>query len=87
MLYEELVSHIARRSGINHERVRTVLETLPDALLLLSAGEVVRTPLGVFRMVEHVPREVLLPDREKTAQVIPKLVVKLRPGVHLRKLL
>ena len=85
MTYNDLVAQIARTTGITHDRVRAALDALPSALLLLHRDEKVRTPLGVFTMLETRTREILLPSQDRTVQVAPKLVVKLRPGVRLRK--
>ena len=85
MTYEELIKHVARRSGITNARVRAVLEQLPVGLSKLKEGERVRTPLGVFVSVKTQPRMVLLPDRVTEVEAVPTLVVKLRPSLHLRR--
>ena len=85
MSYDELVTRIAANSGLTHERIKAVLEHLPEALMFLRRGEKVRTPLGIFEMVVTQQREVMLPDGQRTAQAQSKLGVKLRPGQRLRR--
>jgi nucleoid DNA-binding protein len=86
MTYQKLVVTIARKSGLNVERVRAVLQHLPEALLLMKAGDKVQTPLGTFTMFETKQREVALPIQGTMVEVPTKLVVKLRPGKNLRRL-
>ena len=84
MTYEELVAEVARRSGLTNDRVRAAINHLPDALLKLEEGDKVRTPLGVFIMMKTKERRVTMPDKETTATVPSRRVVKLRPGMRLR---
>lgn len=86
MSYEDLVAQVAARSGLTHERVRAVLDTLPEALMLLREGERIRTPLGIFTMVRTKNREIMLPDGQRKAPSKSKLVVKLRPGTQMRRM-
>ena len=84
MTYDQLIADVARRTGLHTEVVRRVLFHLPDTLLQLDVGEVVRTPLGVFRMTQTKEREILLPNQESTANVPSKVTVKLRSGSRLK---
>ena len=84
MSYDELVDDIAKRAGLSSDIVKKVLFHLPDALLQLGLGNKVRTPLGIFRMVKHQGRKVMLPDQSREAVVPDKVMVKLRPGSRIK---
>jgi len=84
MNYEDLIADVAKRSGLHTEVVRRVLFHLPDAMLQLEPGESVRTPLGVFRMMQSQSRGITLPDQKTEATVPAKTVVKLKSGSRLK---
>jgi len=75
---------VAKRTGLHTEVVRRVLFHLPDSLIQMDVGDVVRTPLGVFRMTQTEQRKILLPDQESIANVPSKTTVKLRSGSRLK---
>lgn len=86
MTYSELVSRVASASNQSPQTVREVLFALPDALVLLNQGEMVRTPLGVFRMMVRRGRLVTPPmPGARPVAIPPEGVIKLRPGSRLRK--
>lgn len=84
MSYDDLVADIAARAGLSTDIVKKVLFHLPDALLQLGLGNSVRTPLGIFRMMKHKGRKVMLPDQVREATVPDRVVVKLRPGSRIK---
>lgn len=85
MRYEKLIEEVAKLSGQSEEAVRTVLFSFSDALVRLDEKDMVRTPLGAFRLHRRKSREVVLPDGDETASIGEELVVKLRPGTRLRR--
>ena len=85
MKYEELVDIICRMTDVHEEAVREVLHHIPDALLFLKEGDHVRTPLGVFKATHRRGRFVKLPGQDRQAKIPDEIVVKLRPGVRLKK--
>ena len=85
MQYDTLVSRIAYLSRQPELVVRDVLYVIPDALLDLTEGDKVRTPLGVFRMVRKIGRKVKLPGSDIQAQLVERLQVRLSAGVRLKK--
>jgi len=85
MKYVELAEILAELSGKTPEDVKDVLFALPAALGTLREGEDVKTPLGVFRAFRRAGRKVPMPDGSKMATVESQVVVKLKPGVRLRK--
>jgi len=84
MTYDQLIADVAKRTGLHTEVVRRVLFHLPDSLIQMDVGDVVRTPLGVFRMTQTEQRKILLPDQESIANVPSKTTVKLRSGSRLK---
>ena len=84
MHYDALITDVAARTGLHSEVVRRVLYHFPDSLVQLKPNDVVRTPLGAFRMTNSKQRTITLPDRESTAVVPAKSVVKLRPGGRMK---
>lgn len=85
MTYDQLVEHVSTATGVPAEAVKSVLFALPDALLTMSRGDMVRTPLGCFRMTLRSPRLVTPPQGGKPHPVKREFVVKLRPGLRIRK--
>ena len=85
MTYEELILEVTKKSGLHSSAVRGTLFHLPDALLLLGVGDSVKTPMGVFRVLQSPSRNVVLPDGGTIARVPSKTVVKLKPGRRLQK--
>jgi len=83
MTYPELIADIAERTQVKPGIVKQVLGAVPDALLEMSEGEHVRTPLGTFRMTRREKREIKLPDGP-VAEVDPMLVVRLKPGHRIK---
>ena len=84
MTYKELVADIAKRSGQPVPIVKAVLAVTPDALLQLDDGELVRTPLGTFRMTKRNSRRIKLPDGP-IASVGEKCVVRLKSGNRIKR--
>jgi len=84
MTYDQLIADVAKRTGLHTEIVRRVLFHLPDSLIQMDVDDVVRTPLGVFRMTQSKQRKILLPDQESIADVPSKTTVKLRSGSRLK---
>lgn len=85
MRYKKLIEEVARLSSQPEEAVRAVLFSFSDALVQLDEKDMVRTPLGAFRLHRRKSREVVLPDGDGEASIGEELVVKLRPGTRLRK--
>jgi len=84
MNYEDLITDVAKRTGLHTEVVRKVFFHLPDSLARMGEGDTVRTPLGMFRVVQSKARVILLPDQESTAAVPARAVVKLKSGPRLK---
>jgi len=84
MNYEDLIINLAQRTGFHTEIVRKVLYHLPDALTQMTVGDIIRTPLGAFRMVRNKARTIKMPDGVTTAKVPEKTFVKLRSGSRLK---
>ncbi len=87
MTYKELLTDMGARTGLHTEMIHKVLYHLPDSLLLLEIGETVKTTLGWFHMTESKGRVVILPDGKSTSNLLPKVVVRLKPGPRLKVLL
>lgn len=85
MTYEKLVTHISEMTGQSEEAVRNVLFAIPDVLISMDEKDVVRTPMGVFRMTKRAARKVKPPKGEQAVTVPEEMVVKLRAGKRLRK--
>jgi nucleoid DNA-binding protein len=86
MTYKDLVTELGKRTGFSDYIIKDILFALPDALLALRAGDQVRTPLGVFRMMTRRGRFVTPPfPGSRAVAVPPERVIKLRPGIRLRK--
>lgn len=83
MTYKELVTRLARQTGLHSSVIRKVLIRLPDVLLDLQPGDAVRTPLGAFHMFKRDSRPNMLPDGTP-ARISEMLIVKLKPGARLR---
>lgn len=84
MTYDDLVARLAHQTGLHSDLVKKVLVHLPDALMELTVGGSVRTPLGVFRRTRRKTRQVVLPDGKTSAMISEMSVVKLKPGSRLR---
>ena len=82
--YRTLVDHIAELSGKSPDDIQDILFMLPIALLELTRKDLVRTPLGVFRMVRRSARSVLLPGKGTSVVVGAEMVVKMKAGKRLR---
>lgn len=85
MKYEMLVTRIAEFSGQPEEAVRNILFTIPDILIKMEEKEIVRTPMGVFRMTKRASRTVKPPKGGAPVLIPEEMVVKLRAGNRLRK--
>ncbi len=94
MKYNQLIERVSQLSTVHPIIVRKVLYSLADALVSLTLGEQVRTPLGAFRMTQRKSRTVTVPQQkqegeapkpEKTAAVPAQFVVKMRASSRLRK--
>ena len=85
MTYPDLVTRVSELSEQPPEVVRRILDALPGALVALPEGERVRTPLGSFEATRRTERLVRPPHGGPPARVAAQVVVKLRPGTHLRR--
>lgn len=86
MTYRQLVAQVSEATGQSPEAIRNVLFAAADALVRMKPGEMVRTPLGVFRMMIRRSRNVIPPTGDGRAVRIPaEMVVKLRAGTKLRR--
>lgn len=86
MQYKDLVKQVSLKARVSPETVKQVLFALPDVLVSLKAGEMVRTPLGVFRSMIRAPRLVTPPAlHAKPVRVGSEQVVKLKAGTRLRR--
>lgn len=85
MTYDSLVAEIASQTGCTRAKVREVLFYLTEVLLTMPVGDTVRTPLGVFRMMEYRKRGITLPDGDTRAKVPARNVVKLKPGLRMKR--
>ena len=85
MKYDKLVAKIAALTKVSEEAVRKVLFSIPDALIGMEEKDMVRTPLGVFRMTKRSSRTVKPPKSAEPVVVPEEMVVKLRAGSRLRK--
>lgn len=84
MTYDSLVEHMSKDTGVAPDIIKDVLFALPNALIHLSRGDRVRTPVGVFRMTLRSPRMVKPPQGGDPMPVTKEFVVKLRPGQRIR---
>lgn len=84
MTYDDLVTRLARLSGLHSDVVKKVLIYLPDVLRQLPLDDDVRTPLGVFRKIKRKSRRITLPDGTTQSVVTEQTQVKLRPGSKLK---
>ena len=85
MKYAHLVTHISHVTLLPEETVREILFALPDALMTLDPGDLVRTPLGVFTMKVRKARTVETPTTKEACQVTAQRIAKLSPGGRLRR--
>jgi len=85
MKYEKLVTKIATLTEESEEAVRKILFSIPDALIGMSEKDMVRTPMGVFRMTKRSSRTVKPPKGAEPVVIPEEMVVKLRAGNRLRK--
>ena len=88
MKYDHLIEQVAKSLGLTQKTVRDVLFAVPDVLITLGEEEMVRTPLGVFRMMKRAARSVTPPDgasKIMSVKVPAEMVVKMRAGSRLRK--
>jgi len=85
MTYEKLVTQLSEMTGQPEEAVRNILFALPDALIKMDEKDVVRTPMGVFRMTKRASRKIKPPKGDQVVTVPEEMVVKLRAGKRLRK--
>ena len=85
MIYNEMVARIGKETGISPEVIKNVIFAMPFALSELGNGEIVRTPLGVFRMTARAAWSIKPPTKRRKVDVPAKMVVKLKPGWRLRK--
>ena len=85
MTYEKLVCRVSELTGQPEEAVRNVLFALPDVLISMDEKDVVRTPMGVFRMTKRASRKVKPPKGTEAVTIPEEMVVKLRAGKRLRK--
>ena len=85
MTYPDLVTRMSELSEQSPEVVRRILDALPGALVALPPGGRVRTPLGFFEAIRRTERLVKPPNGGPPARVAAQIIVKLRPGPHLRR--
>ena len=85
MTYPILVTKVSELSGYPLEVVRKILEAFPGALITLPEGHQVRTPMGRFEATRRTARLVRPPKGGPLARVSEQIVIKLRPGPHLRR--
>lgn len=85
MTYPDLVTKVSELSGHPPEAVRKILEVFPDALVTLPEGKRVRTPMGRFEAIYRAERLIRPPNGGPPARVAAQVIVKLRPGPHLRR--
>jgi len=85
MTYPALVTRVSELSGYPSEVVRKILESFPDALIALPEGERVLTPMGRFEAIRRAARLIRPPNGGSPARVSEQVVIKLRPGLHLRR--
>jgi len=85
MRKKDFIEHLAEISGQTKEAVAEVMFHLPDALLMLQAGDSLSTRMGVWRTVIHKGKTVTPPKGGTKIQTSPTLIVKLRPGIRLRR--
>jgi len=85
MKYEKLVTRLAEISNQPVEAVRNILFAIPDVLVAMNEKDMVRTPMGVFRMTKRSSRMVKPPLGGDPVTIPEELVVKLRAGNRLRK--
>ena len=84
MHYQTLVERVAELSGCPEEVVREILFALPSVLAEMALGDMVKTPLGVFRVIRTKARIITPPYGGSPVPTPSSLVVKLRPGIRLR---
>lgn len=85
MHYDEMVKRLAALSGVPGEDIRKVMFFLPDVLVRMQKGDILRTSLGVFRVTHKKSRLVSPPGRDQAFPVTEEMVVKLRSGNRLRR--
>jgi nucleoid DNA-binding protein len=85
MTYDEMVAKIADTTGLKKDAVKSVLFAVPDILIGLAEDEMVRTPLGTFRMVKRAAKTVKPPKGKKVMTVPASMTVKLKAAARLKK--
>jgi len=84
MTYKDLLQRIAEATQLDPEQAAAVLKALPAVLITTEEGEQTRTPLGTFHTGLRKGRSIKLPNG-KTSSVAEQRIVRLKPGVNLRK--
>lgn len=85
MTYEDFVTKISELSGQPKDTVKDILFYIPDVLIMMAENDMVRTPLGVFKMTHRSSRNILPPNGTDPVLVPEEMVVKMRSGKRLRK--
>jgi nucleoid DNA-binding protein len=84
MTYNQMITMISQMAGVPKRTVKEILFAVPDVLINLEEDEIVRTPMGTFRMFKRASKSVT-PPKGQTIKVPEGLVVKLRPTARMRK--
>jgi len=84
MKYHDLLVSLSQKTKKTHKEIREILETLPEVLLELRAGEKVQTPVGTFVAKHRKKRAILLPDGIETGEVPEQITIQLRTGHRLK---
>lgn len=83
MTYDDLILRTTRISGCPEALVRLVFDAIPDGLTDLEPGDQVRTPLGVFRMVQVTKKRTRLFGKNEWSDGHERIFVRLRPGIKM----
>lgn len=83
MDYLDLISELHQRTNLTRGDIRKVLAALPDALLSLTSGDMVITPLGTFFTRHREAYKARLPMGE-IVTVPSKISIEFRPNFKLK---
>jgi nucleoid DNA-binding protein len=82
--YADFVARLVKLTQVPEHTVRKVLSGFPETLMTLRENEQVRTPLGTFRKDRRPEMQSLAPGQKERVKVPPAMIVRLRPGRHLK---
>lgn len=85
MEYRRLIKLISERTGLDEDRVRDVMNALPDVLMEDEVGEKTRTPLGVFSIVNRNTSKPVKTPTGQWGSAQAMVLARLKPGKRLQR--